>query len=291
MPALKMTNAKKDQPRPEPSVRAQVVRPKPIVAKVAPLRSRVSVPSSTSASTYKYANATAVTQRGKLIRKTSRQLPASMSQPPRTGPTAPAAAPAAAQIPTARPFVLPVKLWPRIARLLGISMAALAPWPKRAISSNGRFGAAAQASDAKPNRLTPATEQAAAAEAVARCASQEKERAQWKQVGVHNPLKASRVRVKACANRRQPNIDDRAVDERQARRQDGCRDHQSGMARATLAIGGLRECSVAKSMNGSAHGHSLSQPSWYGKRLALFSISYSYAVMSRFRASRKQPNA
>jgi hypothetical protein len=32
------------------------------------------------------------------------------------------------------------------------------------------------------------------------------------------------------------------------------------MARATLAIGGLRVCSVAKSVSGGAHGQSLSQP-------------------------------
>jgi hypothetical protein len=149
-----------------------------------------------------------------------------------------------------------VKLWPRIARLFG-SAGALdeaSDQQQREIWC-GRAGQRCQAEQAHTS-----DQQAAAAEAVARSASQKKQRAQWEKVGVDNPLKASRVRLKACADRRQPNVDDRAVDERQARRQDGRRDHQPGMTRAALTISGLRQCSIAKSMNGRAHEQFLSLP-------------------------------
>src|SRR3954447_20484951 len=64
---------------------------------------------------------------GILIRKIARQLPRSTSQPPSTGPMAPAAAPVAAQMPIARPLAGPAKVWPKIARLFGISIAAPHP--------------------------------------------------------------------------------------------------------------------------------------------------------------------
>ena len=56
----------------------------------------------------------------------------STSQPPSIGATAPAIAPAAAQVPTARPRSSPVKEALRMARLFGISIAAPSPCSARA---------------------------------------------------------------------------------------------------------------------------------------------------------------
>ena len=46
--------------------------------------------------------------------------------------------------------------WPRMARLFGISIAALAPCAKRPSSNKTRVGATAQAMEAMPNTSTPA---------------------------------------------------------------------------------------------------------------------------------------
>src|SRR6516165_11800700 len=62
--------------------------------------------------------------RGKLRRKIERHPTPSISQPPTTGPIAPAMAPAAAQVPTARPLASPENDDPRMARLVGIKRAA-----------------------------------------------------------------------------------------------------------------------------------------------------------------------
>ena len=56
----------------------------------------------------------------------------STSQPPSSGASAPAIAPAAAQVPTARPRASPVKAALKMARLLGISIAAPSPCSARA---------------------------------------------------------------------------------------------------------------------------------------------------------------
>ncbi len=110
-PTPSTAKAASDQPRPpEPSVSAQVVRPRPTVTRAAPIASSESEPPSKSTLTYRYARTMAAAASGRLIRKTNRQLPASISQPPSTGPNAPAAAPTAAQIPIARPFASPAKL-------------------------------------------------------------------------------------------------------------------------------------------------------------------------------------
>ena len=144
-----------DQARPDPSVNAQVAKPKATVTSAPPNQSRLPAVSLTSLSTQRDASTIAATDTGTLIRKARRQLPASISHPPKTGPTAPAAAPVAAHMPIARPFASPEKLRPRIARLFGISMAALAPCTKRASSNKIRVGATAQAREAMPNSKTP----------------------------------------------------------------------------------------------------------------------------------------
>jgi hypothetical protein len=89
------------------------------------------------------------------MKKIIRQLTASTSQPPRTGPTAAVAAPAAAQMPTARPRASPSKVTPSMAKLLGISIAAPMPWMKRAPIKTASPGARPHAAEASPNRTTP----------------------------------------------------------------------------------------------------------------------------------------
>src|SRR5258708_31420028 len=87
----------------------------------------------------------------------TRQLALSIGQPPRTGPIAPAAAPAAAQIPIARPFAAPENVLPNRARLFGNSIAAPIPWRARPASSVARLGATVQANEANANTEGPAT--------------------------------------------------------------------------------------------------------------------------------------
>ena len=87
----------------------------------------------------------------------ARQPTVSISQPPSTGPPAAITAPIEAQMPVARPRASPVKLAPRIARLLGIRIAAPTPCAARAASSSARLGASAQASDASANKAVPPT--------------------------------------------------------------------------------------------------------------------------------------
>ncbi len=154
-PAAKAASATADQPREELSVSAHVASPRPAVASVAPSQSRKFWSRRWSAGTHTQANAMAAAAIGILMRKMRRQLPISISQPPSTGPKAPAAAPVAAQIPMARPFASPEKVCPRIARLFGISIAALAPWTKRATSSHPIVGADAQPSEASANKPVP----------------------------------------------------------------------------------------------------------------------------------------
>ena len=103
------------------------------------------------------AKAMAAMATGMLIRKARRQLP--RIDKPSAEDRSDRARSGAGRRPYARwrrPFASPEKLWPRIARLLGISMAALAPCTKRASSNKPRVGATAQARDAIPNSRTPA---------------------------------------------------------------------------------------------------------------------------------------
>ncbi len=85
----------------------------------------------------------------------ARQPTTSISQPPTNGPMAPATEPAAAQMPMALPRASPEKLLPRMARLVGISIAAPTPCNTRAAINHGRPGAAAHSSDAAANKPTP----------------------------------------------------------------------------------------------------------------------------------------
>ncbi len=84
-----------------------------------------------------------------------RQPGPSTSQPPSRGATAPAIAPAAAQVPTARPRFSPEKAALRVARLFGSSSAAPIPCNARAARKTARLGASAQRIEASANRAMP----------------------------------------------------------------------------------------------------------------------------------------
>jgi hypothetical protein len=90
------------------------------------------------------------------MRKIARQPTASTSQPPRSGPSAPATELAAAQVPTARPRASPSKAAPRIARLAGTSSAAPTPCSAHTASSQPNPGASAHAADAAAKTAMPA---------------------------------------------------------------------------------------------------------------------------------------
>jgi len=90
-----------------------------------------------------------------LRRNIERQPTRSINQPPINGPIAPAAAPAAAQVPIALPRASPSKLLPRIARLVGISIAAPTLCSTRPAIKMTRSGANAHNSVAARKRPTP----------------------------------------------------------------------------------------------------------------------------------------
>ena len=94
---------------------------------------------------------------GTLIRKASRQLPASMSHPPRNRSDRARSGSGRCPYADRAAFrLLRRNVWPSIARRFGISIAALAPCTKRASSNRIRVGATAQAREAMPNSRTPA---------------------------------------------------------------------------------------------------------------------------------------
>ena len=92
---------------------------------------------------------------GRLMKKTSRQDTAPISQPPRNGPMAVATPPRPDQAPMARGRSSGSKDACRIARLPGVSSAAPAPCTARAPIRNPALGARPQASDASANHTVP----------------------------------------------------------------------------------------------------------------------------------------
>src|SRR6266481_7078423 len=98
-------------------VSAQVSNPSPTVARPAPAASSGAPPlDSLRSSTYFQAKYPAPAAIGKLRRKIVRHPTVSTTHPPIMGPKAPARAPAAAQVPIARPRASPVNAPPSMAR-------------------------------------------------------------------------------------------------------------------------------------------------------------------------------
>ena len=158
---------------------------------------------------------------GRLIRKIARQPTVSISQPPSTGPIAAAIAPAGAQKPTARLRARPSKL---------------APSNGQAVRQHHRRGEALQGArgdqpaeaggDGAGGRAGGEErrchhQQAPLAVAIAERAAEQQQRAQRQQVAVDHPLQRVGLAVQAAADRRQPDVDHRAVHEVEAGRQDG----------------------------------------------------------------------
>src|ERR1700737_2546434 len=105
-------------------ISAQLSTPSAAVARPAPAASSGAAPlDSLRSSTYFQARYPAPAAIGTLRRKIVRHPTVSTIHPPTTGPKAPASAPAAAQVPMARPRPSPVNALPRMARLLGMSSA------------------------------------------------------------------------------------------------------------------------------------------------------------------------
>ena len=105
--------------------------------------------------TWRLAAQTTNAPSGMLIRKIARQLTASISQPPTSGPTAAATPPSADQAPIARPRSSGWKLASMIARLPGVSRAPPMPCTTRAAIRTSMLGATAQRADAPTNQITP----------------------------------------------------------------------------------------------------------------------------------------
>ncbi len=121
--------------------------------------------------------------------------------------------------------------------------------PRQQQPDESRRCRASQRSEAE--RQNPRDQKTTAAETVSRCASQQEEGAQWKKVGVDDPLQADGVGVKASADRRQPDIDDRTVDETQARCQDRRRDDEAGIAGRMCIVDNPR--AVGWNVKGAVH--------------------------------------
>jgi hypothetical protein len=95
------------------------------------------------------------TPSGRLIRNTQRQETASTSQPPTSGPIAPATPPRADQAPIARDRSRGTKTASMIASEPGVSSAPPIPWRMRAATSTSIDGASAHSADATVNQITP----------------------------------------------------------------------------------------------------------------------------------------
>ncbi len=92
---------------------------------------------------------------GMLIRKIKRQEPIARSSPPASGPSTPAIAPQAVQLPIALPRSDSENVLTITASELGTSSAPATPCSARAITSATIVGASAHASEATPKPPTP----------------------------------------------------------------------------------------------------------------------------------------
>ncbi len=94
---------------------------------------------------------------GRLIRNTSRQLHASISQPPMNGPAAPAIPPSPDQAPIARDRSAAMNDAEMIARLPGVISAPPTPCSSLAATSISMFGASPHSAEASANQIVPTT--------------------------------------------------------------------------------------------------------------------------------------
>jgi hypothetical protein len=156
-PAATMTQPSRGSPAPSPAstVSPQVSAARAAVAAATPAQSSGASSSRRLSATYRQPSHKAPAHSGRLIRKIARHPAASTSQPPSTGPIAPAIAPAAAHVPIARPRASPANAAPSSARLFGISIAEAAPCNTRPATSSSSEGAIAHRSEAIANNAIP----------------------------------------------------------------------------------------------------------------------------------------
>ena len=105
--------------------------------------------------TCRAATSTTTAASGRLTRKTNRQVVASISQPPRNGPAAPAMPASPDQAPMARPRSAGTNDAVMMARLPGVSRAPPMPCSARAATSISTFGASPQSAEATANQMVP----------------------------------------------------------------------------------------------------------------------------------------
>ena len=235
-PAAVMATALGVHPRgPEPIVNPQVKAPRPKVASPAPAASSGAGWSLRGSLTNSQARTTAPAASGRLTRKIARQPTRSISQPPSTGPMAPAMALAAAQTPIARPRATPSKRrrgWPGC---WACSMAAPTPWitPREQQQRQAGRQRAAGRGEREHQRSRPTSSRPRPNRSPRRAAEQQK-RAERQQIGVDHPGQFACRRAQAEADRRQPDIDHRAVDEGEAGGEDRGDQHQARVGAAPL---------------------------------------------------------
>ena len=121
------------------------------------MSSRGTGPGDFVSGTCRAAMATTATASGRLMKNTSRQDTALISQPPTNGPIAVATPPSPDHAPIAAPRSSSAKDACKMARLPGVSSAPPTPCRARAAISTGAFGASPHSSDAMANHTVPMT--------------------------------------------------------------------------------------------------------------------------------------
>ena len=156
-PISGMNTAGLDHPSRGCSISANTDPPSPAAHSSAPGRSTRRPPGSRGAAlgTATRISTTQAAARGMLIRKISRQEPIGSSSPPTSGPSTPAIAPHAVQLPIAPPRSDSGNVFTITASELGTSSAPAMPCTIRATTSTPIDGAIAHASDATPKPATP----------------------------------------------------------------------------------------------------------------------------------------
>ena len=193
----------------------------PIVASSAPARSsrpadglRVS---GTSASGRSRSTTAAI---GRFTRNTARQDAAWTSHPPATGPSAPATDVSDDHVPTARPRSFGEKAAPRMARLEGITSARAHALNRAGRDEEPDAGRERAGGRGGGEERDADRENAPPPEPIGEGSPDENESGEGQRVGFHDPLDVGDRRLQALLEDGQRDVDDRPVDERQARAED-----------------------------------------------------------------------
>ena len=203
---------------------------------------------------------------GRLSRKMTRQLETSTSQPPRVGPTMNEIPVQDVHCPIALPRAVPLKVAVIMASEAGVRSAPAMPWTARKTMSAGAVrGDRAEQGGGGEGR-DPDREDPRLPEDVAERAADEDQRAEGEQVGVDDPLLRREPAAEVGLDRRQRDVDDRAVDEGHRRAEDA-RDErparQAGIQRQRRAVRPLHPAILRAAAEPAAGGHH-GPPAAYG---------------------------